>query len=172
MRLKLAGNKADTEFRIVKNSDATLAATMPAGTPVILALNSTDDGLAVVMPSTAGNIATEALFFGVLPYALQQNQVGEAISNGLVQNAIMTRATRSASSASWTSSQSIASWACMSVDTINNALTTYSASGGASQYMPFAVLAQSVSSISASATATTDTRTAITVSVRVWVQLL
>lgn len=172
MRLKLAGNKADTEFRVVKNSDATLAGTMPTGTPVILALNGTDDGLAVVLPSTAGAAATEGLFFGILPYAIQQNQIGECIGNGLANNAIMVRATRSASSASWSSSQSIASWAALSVDTINNGLTTYSASGGVSQYQPFAILAQSVSSISASATATTDTRTAITIAVKAWVQLL
>ncbi|MDE1971312.1 MAG: hypothetical protein KGI50_07100 [Patescibacteria group bacterium] len=168
------GSSGDKLRSPVLNEDATFAATIPAGTPVVLALNGTDDGLAVVMPSTAGAAQTEALFYGVAQTALPYNTNvrGYALRNGLATNAIVCIATRAASSNSWTSSASMASWQCLSVDTINNCFTTVSASAGASRYQAFAILAQSVASIAASATATTDTRTAITQACKVWVNLL
>jgi len=172
MRLKLAGNLADKEYRIVRNADATLAGTMAAGTPVVLQLNGTEDGMSVALPTTMGAAATQGLFYGILPAALEYNVAGEAISNGVCTNAKMTRMTRAASTDSWTSSASIASWAALSVDTINNAMTTVSASAGASRYQAFAILAQSCASSAASASATSDTRTAITNAVKVWVNLL
>lgn len=173
MRIAQVGGKVDKVFRNARNADATLAGTMAAGTPVVLALNGTDDGLAVVLPSTAGAALTQAATFGVLSQALPYLYTTDlCIASGVIVNAILTFATRAASGNSWTSSQSMASWLALTVDTVNNAFVSYSASGGQSQYQPYAILAQSISSIAASASATTDTRTAITLSVKVFVNML
>jgi hypothetical protein len=172
MRLPLVGNKGDLLQSPVKNADATLAGTMAVGTPVVLQLNGTDDGLAVVLPSTAGAAQTEACMYGVLTQALPYLQTGYAMRNGVVSNAVIVRATRAATTDSWSSSASIASWAALSVDTLNNGFTTVSASAGASRYQAFAVLAQSISSIAGTASATSDTRTALTVTGKVWINLL
>lgn len=175
MRFKMAGDRADTEYRIAMNEDATLAGNIPAGTPVILAMNGTDDGFAVVLPSTAGAAQTEALLFGVCPSIMPYNinKKLDVICNGVCNNALLTVATRSASSASWSSSAAITgSWQALVVDTVNNAFATNSTSVGASRYQAFAVLCQSVGSVVASASATTDTRTAILQAVKIWVNLM
>jgi hypothetical protein len=175
MRVKQVDGGANQNIYMpVMNEDATLAATIPVGTPLVLALNGTDDGLAVVMPTTAGAAKTEALFYGVavqnLPY--NTDTQGYCLRSGYFNNAVLVIATRSASSASWSSSASFGTFYALTVDTINNAFTTVSASVGTGYQGAFAVLATSIASIAASATATTDTRTAITVAAKVWINTL
>lgn len=164
------GNKADHLTMVVKNAEA--SATIPKGTPVSLALNGTDDGLAVVLPST--NLAAKAntMAFGVTLADHVPNDIGRVIIFGLVPYALVTRMTRAASTDSWTSSASLAAGVLLALDIINNAFLVASASLGSNNFLPFAMLASSIASAAASASATSDSRTAITVGVRVFVRML
>jgi hypothetical protein len=106
MRFKQVGNKADAVAVVVKSAES--SSSIPAGTPLVLAMNGTDDGLAVVLPATAGNIKTGGFPYGVTQAAIAAGQYGESVVFGIVSNAILVRGTRSASTASWTSSDSFA----------------------------------------------------------------
>jgi hypothetical protein len=170
MRFKQVGNKADGVSVVVKSAES--ASTIPAGTPLVLAMNGTDDGLAVLLPSAAGNIKTGAFPYGVTQSAITAGAYGEAVVFGIVSNAVLVRGTRAASTDSWTSSDSFASGCILMVGTVNNAFISTVASLAASSFAPIAVLAQSQVSFAASASAATDTRTANTVAVKVFVRML
>lgn len=171
MRLMQVGNKADIIAVNIKNAEA--SATIPRGTPVILVLNATDDGLAVVLPSTAGAALSFNARLGVATAAITATQYGEAIAFGYVAYALITRMTRAASSDSWTSSASAASGIGLGIDTLNNAfLLGASRAGSLVSAADNAWLVDSLASSAASATTTADTRTAITNGVRVFVRML
>ncbi len=153
----------------VKSAEA--SATIPRGTPVCLVMNGTDDGFAVVLPATGGAAKANLFNYGVVIDAIAPKEETDSIVYGLVPYALVTRATRAASSDSWTSSASVAVGVMLAVDTINNAFLL-GASAGSSNFLPQGGLAQSIASMAASATATTDTRTAITAGVRIFVRQL
>lgn len=171
MRFKQNGNKKDIVAVVIRNDEAT--ASIPRGTPVTLVLDGTEDGVAVVLPSTAGDAKNGAFKYGICTRTLAAGEYGEAVVFGFIDYAIQTRATRAASSDSWTSSQSQASGIAMGWDSINNALVANASMvGSLGTLHGNVVLASSYSSIAASATATSDTRTAITTSVRVFVRMM
>lgn len=151
----------------VKNAEA--SATIPRGTPVCLVMNGTDDGFAVVLPATGGAAKANLFNYGVMLDDMLASTYNESVIYGLVPYALVTRATRAASSDSWTSSASVAVGVMLAVDTINNAFLL-GASAGSSNFLPQGGLAASIASMAASATATSDTRTAITTGVRVFVR--
>jgi hypothetical protein len=163
------GNKADHIRLTIKNEDTV---SIPQGTPVSLMLNGTDDGLAIALPSTNGATKAQSAFLGVTLATHAVNDVGTVISFGIVPYALLTVMTRGASSNSWSSSASVAVGELLAIDTINNAFLLESASLGSNNFLPFAILAGSISSYAASASATSDTRTAIVVGVRVFVRAL
>jgi hypothetical protein len=155
----------------VKNVDTVV---IPRGTPVVLTLNGTADGYGVVLPSTAGQAKSNAFAWGVCQTigGLGIGATDDVYGTGYCPFAIVVYATRSASSASWTSSASIASGAIMSIDTVNNAYTTASASIGSLGQGQLAVLLDTIASFAASASATSDTRTALTVGARVFLRYI
>lgn len=171
MRAKFAGNKRDSVILNFKNAEA--SASIPRGTPVILVLNATDDGLACVLPSTAGAALSFNARFGVATETVAATLVSEAICFGYVQYALITRMTRAASTDSWTSSASVASGIGLGIDTLNNAfLLGASRAGSLVSAADNAWLVDSLASSAASASATSDTRTAITNGVRAFVRML
>lgn len=175
LTLNQVGNRAAKAKGTIKNGEA--SASIPRGTPVILKLSTTsdsdNDGLAVVLPSTAGAANSFGLRYGISLDTIATGAFSEAVLFGVASYALITRMTRAASSDSWTSSASVASGAGMGVDTINNALLVGATIAGsiASNAMPI-ILLDSLASSAASATATSDTRTAITNAVRVFVRML
>lgn len=173
MRIKNAGDKGDKVIVNIKNAE--VSATIPRGTPVIAILNGTDDGLAVVLPSTAGNALSFNARLGVATAALAVGQVGESIIYGYVAYALITRMTRAGTSTSdsWSSSASIASGIGLGIDTLNNAFVLGASRAGALvSAADNAWLVDSLPSSTASATSTADTRTAITMGARVFVRML
>ncbi len=175
MRAKQVGNKADKIVMVVSNSEASV--TIPRGSPLVLKLTTTAsntfDGLGVVLPSTAGNPLSYAVRYGVATDAMAVNQLGESILFGVCNYALITRATRAATTDSWSASASTASGIALGVDTINNAfLMGASIAGSIATNHVDAVLLDSLSSIAASASATTDSNTAITVGARIFVRML
>jgi hypothetical protein len=169
MRYQLSGGKPDIVAVSVKNAETTA---IPYGTPVILAFNGTDDGLAVLLPSSAGAIKSNALLYGVAGNSIPAGDVSEVIAYGIVQSARILLATRSASSASWSASDSIASFGALVVDTINNVFSLQTTSQDLGEALPNAVLLQSIAAVVASASATSDSRTAYTTTKRIFVRML
>lgn len=170
MNSKAAGNKADRVRQPVHSAEATN--TIPKGTPLILQMNGTEDGLAVVLPATQVAAQANSFIYGVAVNAIAPLQYGESIVHGIVPYALVTRMTRAASTDSWTSSASLAPGVLLAVDTINNAFLVASASLGSNNFLPFALLGASIATNAASASATSDTRTAIIVGVRIFVRML
>lgn len=170
MRIKVAGNLGDKVIVNCKSAEA--SATIPRGTPVIAVLNATNDGLAVVLPSTAGAALSFMGKLGVATESMAPGDVSQAIAYGYVQYALITRMTRAASSDSWTSSASAASGVALGIDTLNNAFLLGASSAGSLPSQAFAMLVDSLASSAASATATSDARTAITNGVRAFVRML
>lgn len=182
------GTKPDNYRIMVKNADTV---TIAAGTPVIFAFNGTEDGVAVVLPSTA--TATKANYFaGVfaegLPLAV--NGYGQAQVWGMINSAVVIGQTRSASSANWSSLAAFSTGQALSVNTGLNGFQTfvsptYYQTGSASTdtiaaglgfIQPLALVAGfptagtgsiATANMTSSASATSDTRTVITFGLKV-----
>lgn len=144
---------------------------MVAGQPVCLAINGTDDGLAVVLPSAAGQNAF-ALLYGVLLQPLAVGQAGQAQVYGYVNNLLLVRQTRGNSTDVWATQISITDTLALFVDTVGNGFKTSGGSQAATVILPFAFLAQTLASFASSASSTADSRTAITASVKAFIRLL
>ena len=174
MRAKYVGNKADKIILSVKNGET--SATIPRGTPVVLNLSATaaaDDGLSVVLPSTAGAAASYAYKYGVALDNYATGQLGESILNGVATYALVGVLTRSATSASWPSSaSSAASLVALGLDTANNCFLLGASSAGSLPGAGIAHMIDNVASIAGSASATSDTRTNIALGYRVFVRML
>ena len=170
MKFQTLGDKPTFVDDFVRNDESTT--TLQDGTPVVYTIDGTEDGLAVVLPATAGAIKTHALFAGVVVEDIIAGRIGTVRKTGIYRATRILRATRAASSDSWSSSASLAAGHLLVVDTVNNVLSTVAASVGATGYLPWAILAQSVASIAASASATSDSTTAITQAAKVFLRVL
>lgn len=156
-----------------KNEEAT--ANIVKGTPVVLILNGTDDGFAVVLPSTAGAVKSSSFSFGVsvtqlaggTPVGVQD----DFMALGYCPFALVQNGTRAASTASWNSQASNAAGAALTIDTVNNCFAVYSSVGAAGAVFD-AYLVDTIASYASSASATSDTRTAINAGYRVFVHML
>ena len=169
MRMPLVGNKADHVASPIKNADTVQ---LKRGQPVVLNVNGTDDGLAVVLPSTAGAAKSASFLYGVSVHQPEVNQVSEAIVSGVCPFVLVVINTRSASSVSWATGASVASGLALLVDTANNAFGTAAAFGSGSMYMPYAVLLDTIGTQAGSASATSDTRLAATAGFRAFIRML
>lgn len=174
-RLPVVGNRGNHIISSVRNAETTNS--IPRGTPVVLKLSTTadneNDGFFVVLPATAGSAHSYALRYGVVTDTLAAGVNGESILFGVANYALVTRATRAASTDSWSASATVASGIALAIDTLNNAfLQAASSAGSLASVAPNAVLLDSLATVSASASATSDTRTAITVSARVFVRMM
>jgi hypothetical protein len=200
MRTKLIeSNKPERYIHSVRNVDSgsvssisTVSNSIPVGCPVILNLSNTaqpttyqnglpigfEDGLQVVLPVSAANnqamdaaLSVQLLHYGVALGNILYGQLGEVMVHGVYPAALFTRATRSAATASWSSSASIAGGQLLTIDTINNAYTTIATASATHQLSMLPVfLLDSVASISASASNTSDVRTAIITTQRVFIR--
>lgn len=167
---QVPGNTAD---HILLNAlNAETSASAPRGTPMVLTVNGTNDGLAVVLPSTATAAKTLGYCIGVATNKMDAGTYQDLIAYGVAPYVIVKQGTRAASSDSWTSSASLAALAVLAIDTVNNCFVTTAASLPASNYLPFAIMAGSVASFAASATATSDARTVLTASVKAFLRFL
>ncbi len=139
MRINLSeNNRPDCIVASVRNSESTN--TISRGQPVVLNLSTTaqpttgsdghaagyEDGLQVVLPSTAGATASALFFYGVAMGTMNPNQLGEVMIFGVCPYALVLTGTRSASNATWASSASSSSGAyALSLDTVNNVFNSF-----------------------------------------------
>ena len=178
-------NRPESYIHSVRNAE-TVA--IPKGTPVILNLSLAaqpttasdghaigyEDGLQVVLPSTAGAVLSVLYNYGVALNTIPAGLLGEVQVHGVIPAALFVRATRSASTASWSGSatSSAVGGFLVSIDTVNNAFASYAASyvslanassvvssaGLGQGFIANAVVLDSLASVTASASATSDTR--------------
>lgn len=202
MRTKLVeSGKPEKYIHSVRNSEA--SASIPQGTPLVLNLSGTpqpttyqnglpagvEDGLQVVLPSTAGAWSSLFLDYGVALNTIGNQQLGESIVHGVCTNALVVVHTRAASTDSWSAVATQAASLLLSIGTVNNAFETvastlgytFSETGGATSSgsgnfsLPnspsfVAILLDSITTLAGSASATSDTRTAITMLKRVFLR--
>ena len=138
----------ETIIGTFKNAET--SATLGLGTPVVLAFNGTDDGLAVQLPATVAAVSAaknSGFPAGVVvsPNGILAGAIGDVQTWGLCLQAKIVAATRSATSAAWVSYASQDTGAVLEVDTVANAFNIQG-STVAQQYLPYAVLAQSYAS--------------------------
>lgn len=170
MRFQTNGDKPTFIAVQVRNARASSGA-IATGAPVILALNGTNDGLAVVLPNEASVAGHSAFAYGIAVEPIAAGQLGECQVYGYNRNVTLFLSSRAASTDSWASRASIATGVGFALDTVNNCLSTVAltaalALGNAS------ALAASIASAASSASATSDTRTAITTSAKVFLRML
>lgn len=167
--MKTVGNGKDLVAIVIRNN---AGSTMASGTPICLELSGTRDGIDAVLPSSSAAKA-HAAAYGVVLNAILDQQNGEAQVFGFNQNIVLLRQTRATSTDSWTSNNAgFALGVVLNVDTVNNAFSTSGGTQAVTGFLPFAVLAASVSTWAASASATSDTRTAITVSAKAFLRMM
>lgn len=179
MRFQTLGDKPEFISVHVRN-DA--GASIPKGTPVVLSMDGTEDGLAVVLPSGAADQAEADRFcFGIVPDTLASNKIGEAIVFGVVREAIVIRQTRTASTDTWAASvASSAIGAQLGIETVNNALSALAAItatasiSNAATSRQYAWLAQTLASFATDASTASSifSGTVFTVLAKVFVRML
>jgi hypothetical protein len=202
MRAELTTNNRPDFIRANITNGDTVA--IPTGTPVVLNLSSTpqpttaedgfaagfQDGLQVVLPSTAGSPQSLFFAYGIsMAQSLAVGAVGEALIFGIHAYALFVRATRASSTSSWSSSASLSSAAgfLLSIDTVNNAFASLAASSlvlstvssivstagiDPQRQAMLMVLLDSLASFAASASNTSDSRTAMITQQRVFVRMM
>ena len=158
------------------------------GTPLVLNLSGTaqpttaqdgfakgfQDGLQVVLPSTAGQIPTAHYMYGVALGNITPNQIGESMIHGVCNAVVEIVLTRTSTTSVWASYASIASGFMLSIDTANNAFATYT-SLAASNFQPPAVLLASIASFTTNASTigvSSLTSYASTILARVFVRMM
>lgn len=99
MRFKVVGNKRDIMAVVIKNKDTVI---LKAGSPCVLQVNGTDDGLAV---TTIINLATalQGNFFGIAYNDVAVGAFGEAQCFGFNDSTRLRLTTRAASTDVWAS---------------------------------------------------------------------
>ena len=170
MRFAAVGGKAGHILDNVRSHETN---TIGRGRPLVLDLNGTDDGLSVVLPSTAGATKSASFLYGVATADIEYNGLSETLLYGICPFALVTINSRSATSASWASLDSVPPYQLLGLDIDNNAFNIASANTGAGNaYFLFATLLDSIKSQAGSATASSDTRLVILQGFRTFVKML
>jgi hypothetical protein len=171
---QLTGIDTPAEDAIIRVRNAETSATIPEGAPMCFVFNGTNDGVGVVLPATGGaNLAT-TMFAGVAGTAIPAGTIGPAIVFGYTQSIRLVRATRAASTDAWGSTPAIATGNMLAIATQFNAFT-FSATGGASAFLPAVMAGQSLASATtlvSSSAGTNDTRLADTTLIRGFVRAM
>lgn len=164
----------------VRNAEA--SAVIPAGSPVVLVMNGTNDGCDVVLPSTSSLAKLIGFGYGVASRAMNAGDAGEAVVYGFVNSVILSRQTRAASTDVWASEPARSVGEFLTINTTINflqtavstiAVVTNATTDTRALRAPFdAMLAQTLASYVSSASSTADTRTAITAGVKAFVRLM
>jgi len=178
MTFQTLGDKPDFMDAFVRNDEAT---SIPRGTPVILALDGTEDGLAVELPASSSQALADRFAFGVALDIIATGAIGKARMFGVVREGLIRRATRAANTDNWAGSTSIALGVLLSIDTVNNCFSTSpdtvsydsNASITLSMYRsPLAYLAESLISFNSTSSTGTVYGTALTQLKKVFVRML
>lgn len=168
MKFQTLGDKANFSDIKVRNDETV---SIPQGTPVAYTMDGTEDGLAVVVPSTS-NLKSTTFFAGVLLEDLGTDvpKLANARAYG-VCDAIIRLATRAATSDSYSTYASQAVGVRLAIDTLNDAFITQATSGSAVN-LPLGALAETIASQAGTATSTDETGTVKTTLAKVFIRAL
>ena len=167
MNFKRVGNKAEKVFVPVKNDE--VAATIKIGSPVTLSLDGTDDGLAVVLPSTAVAAMQAAATLGITAGDIVPGQVGDCQVYGICYSTRLVRATRALPTDPWPAAAIINTKGLQLIpDVVNNAFTVGMAATGKVSVL----LAQVVPAYAGGPSAPGDTSLALIVLVKSFVRMM
>lgn len=189
MNSPMIGSKAFKEFLNFKNIEA--SATIPAGTPILFAINGTADGFDAHLPSSSSAAKSPELFAGVCngPVAVVAGQAAGAQVWGLCEYALVSQQSRAASTDSYASAAALSVGQPLAIDTVNNAFKTGNQVTGAFTIVtnattdtlainfgdgnpPMFVMAQTLASASSSASTTSDTSVKKTYGVKVFLRAM
>lgn len=181
MRIKTVGNLGDKVICVAKSAEA--SASIPIGTPVALVMNATEDGLAVVLPSTSSAAKIVAFRYGVAVQDIAAGQVGEVQLFGVCPNVKLTLQTRANTSggSSFSTADTVALGVLLTVFSAGNCFSTiaqtvaFASTDGfsLSNYEPTkAAIGQSLASAAGIATSSTETRTIITQTVKAFLRMM
>lgn len=148
-------------------ADAALA----AKTPCAFVMDGTDDGLNCVVANTAGAAKATSLFAGIPNVAIALNAGGWSQVYGVIDDIILVRATRAASTDSYNSNIDIALGDLLNVNTAPSGMV-YSAAGAASAALPYCVAAETLASAASSASTTSDSSTAVTTTLKAFLRAM
>lgn len=165
----LIGKKPNRESVKVRNAE--VSAQIPLGTPVFLALNGTEDGFAVIRPSTASANSVGDFFSGILERALDAGEVGSSVVYGFCLKALFSQQTRAASTDNFASAPAVAIGDLLTVDTLVNCVTVEAAQPAGEQPY-FMKAAQTIASADSIASTSSDTRLAVTQYLKVFIRSL
>ncbi len=184
MKFQTLGDKKEKIIQRVKNAETTL--TIAKGTPVILTMTGTDDGLAVVLPRTAGQAKANAFIFGVALDDIVAGAMGDVQSWGVCDYVKLCVQSRSQSTGANTipTADTVALGAMLLLvtdsrvgDCFSTVADTVAAASNADQTLTrnnnaIAFLGQSIASAAAIATSTSETRLAVTQAVKAFLRMM
>jgi len=146
MRFQTLGDKQNFFDVKVRNDSGS---SVTKGTPICFTFDGTDDAFAFVTPSSSAPKA-HAFFSGVLMETLAANEIGDARVYGYVEDAIVVRQSRAATTDTWASYASKPLGAILHILSDANAFSI-GATLGTQSVLPFAVLAETLASGASSA---------------------
>ncbi len=189
MNSTVIGDKPYRSYTGFRSDEAT--ATIVPGKPVVLVMDGTEDGFAGALPSTATATKTPSLFCGVNEFSVTPGNIGSAQIWGLCNYAIVAQQTRSASTASFSSMAALSVGQPLTINTVVDAFVAAGPAGAATVgyttgsatsdtlaltlgglFLPYAVLAGTVSSAAAAASTSSDTRLAVTYGVKIMLRAM
>ncbi len=181
MRTQTLGDKRDFVSVHVRNAEA--STTIGRGRPVVLVMNGTEDGFAVVLPSSSSAAKYNAFKYGVALEDITAGQIGNVQLEGLCNYVIMSLQTRANTSggSSFSTAETVALGEMLAINTVNNFFSTVAATVAAAssdaQTLTRAndvpgFIAQSLASAAGLATSTSETRTVITQAVKAMLRML
>ncbi len=184
MNFQTLGDKKERVINRVKNAESTL--TIERGTPVVLTMTGTDDGLAVVLPSTAGQAKSNAFLFGVALDDIVAGAIGNVQSWGIcdyVKLCLQSRSqTTGANTIPTAETAALGLMLLLVTDSrVGNAFSTIAdtvaAASSDAQTLTrnnanLAFLGQSIASAAAIATSTNETRLAVTQAVKAFLRFM
>jgi len=129
--------KAEDIVHAVKNAELV---TIPAGTPVVYAFNGTDDGLAVILPSSSTAAKIGAFAAGITVKAIEPGRLGEVQVYGFNRKTLLARATRANSTSDWPTMGSAVIGTTMGIDSTVNGINA----GGVAALDATIVIAESI----------------------------
>lgn len=121
MNGSVIGTRAFKEFINFRSDEA--SASIPPGSPVLFAVDGTEDGFAAHLPSSSSAAKSPELFGGVYsgPGSLLPGVASKAQVWGICEYAIVLQQSRAASTDNYASAAALSVGQPLSIDTVNNA---------------------------------------------------
>lgn len=184
MRTNSLGNGKEKIINRVKNAET--SATIPRGVPVVLTMTGTDDGLAVVLPGTAGAAKAAAFAFGVALDDIVAGAFGDVQSYGVCDYVKLCLQSRSQSTGANTiptaDTVALGAQLLLVTDTrLGGAFSTIASTVAAASSdaqtltrnnLQNGFLGQSIASVDSLPTSTSETRLAVTQAVKAFLRFM